>query len=78
MRLSVHFVGHGCFYRAGEEIDESDVPPAIRNKYAVTVNGRTSQVPAPRARPKRQGKARKHARRYSTLPDNQKPSYSLQ
>ena len=77
MRLSVHFVGHGCFYRAGEEIDESDVPPAIRNKYAVTVNGAPPEslhhLPCPR-----QGSLPDGKPAFSTLPDNQKPSYSLQ
>ena len=67
MKLSVNYIGQGCFYRAGEEIDESEVPLAIR-KYAVTVSGddgvteSSALEPAPPA-PKRQLRVRKRVRR---------------
>jgi hypothetical protein len=65
MKLSVNYVGQGCFYRAGEEIDESEVPLAIR-KYAVTVSGDDGvtespipDAPEPAVPAKRHVKARK-------------------
>ena len=34
MKLSVNLVGHGRYWLAGEEVDESIVPPELR-KYAI-------------------------------------------
>ncbi len=69
MRLSVHFVGSGRFYRAFEEVPDDEVPATIR-KYAVTVTGDdgVTESPAPDAlelapRSKRRAKAGKRARR---------------
>jgi hypothetical protein len=63
--LSVNLVAKRRHWRAGEEIDEGEIPPGIRNKYAVTVSGDdgvTEPEPAPSAPPKRQVKARKRAK----------------
>jgi hypothetical protein len=61
--LSVNLVAKRRHWRAGEEIDESEVPLVIR-KYAVTVNG-NDESPAlepPPPAPKRKVKTRKRAK----------------
>ena len=46
MKLCVHFIAHGSYWKAGDEIPDDEIPPTIR-KYAVTGNGEPKVPAAP-------------------------------
>jgi hypothetical protein len=44
VKLSVNLVGHGRYWLAGEEVDESIVPPELR-KYGIVEGSEGSPMP---------------------------------
>ena len=49
MKLRVHFLSRGRYWKAGEEIPDEDVPPNVR-KYAVSEDGMSSLGPMKKVR----------------------------
>ena len=45
MKLCVHFISKGVYWRAGDDVPENEVPDFVR-KYVVTGNGEP-KIPAP-------------------------------
>lgn len=55
MKLRVHFLSRGRYWKAGEEIPDEDVPPNVR-KYAIP-----SAKPVPELRAQREGADHLHS-----------------
>ncbi len=57
MKLCVHFIAHGSYWKAGDEIPIDEIPPAIR-KYAVNGPSGNGAIPAaPKMRTSSQAEA---------------------